>query len=1238
MKKRGFGFLFLVWVILNIMSVPLAYSSRDDVQVVSKAIKLNLDKMGGWGKLSPISSVDNGVEEFSSNEKIVLLSGKDDVLKLKTEKSNIVLISLLCVMISLLLCVQFFTNRKSQISVYIIIGVVVLIGIITVTYIRQSTQTGQAEERIERATTAPFDKEQFNAFIESCIRDVSEPLLDNISYNGGTLNVTQYRMYYDYYFNESYNPDDPPKIYYPVKYNYHCINDPSQQFGCINQFYSRPKIQAELNGAILNGLKECIDLQRFKRQFTITNGSMNVTTKIGVTDIDVTLNWPLTVSKGDYRDKMEEFSVKFHIELGKMIDLAANITNNEIKGRIDGETYFDTDDWMFKHGAEIKIYRHKLYPDTLYKLKKYNKRTQQILLFHFAIQNDDTIGKVGQKLAQPGSFGVCRTPERGCYENTPSAICQDYDSFFHGSMPDDCNGLSTYSDQMCSGRQCRDCGSDGKGGIYKHGESWCEYDGLVGNGMDYVGSRHYRRMCIDGEMFFEECRDYREELCTSYQEGYLRRAACRTNRWQDCTLQRNKTRCLNRQKRDCVWDENLTKADGKPFGGHGMFDSNPIARNFSNDRCHPYVAPGLKFWQPQSMTVCQLAYEQWKCDWYSCPTSWTDSTAMYCHKQGDCGNYYNIMDNFTDRGFANSNGGERRSVYPPAGFAWSGWGYNITLPHDARRPIFLRANEPYGNMIENAERLMDNVNVWLNWASRQKKSKHVKHYIKPFPFGAPHAKIHYYSLHTGLCSLWMPPDGGNDCGQCNVTPNKPCTEYRCMSLGSSCQYEETGGRGFCYDASANDSDPPQIFFNQSLLGQNHTAICDYGLLLPGYYGCVIRDDVEPFTTVQFGFDTDEDAKCKIWYLPRTPYTVIIDVDEDLNYTTQHIRQEFIIPIKYIKDHLMNVLDMVSLLEVKFYDSRIENEMQKMIGNTMLPADFRQDAQEALDEYRNDIKPQIDAFLDSIRDIKDDILMNIEENRVFKFIKCRDKAGNENQDDIYVSYRVGDDESSAVILSSDPENGATLESNTINLTIRLSEPAQCRFNLGYDGVYDTMTKEMECETGGLFIGTGNFKCHKKNYVLPATEKKHIFYIRCIDQPMSIEKYGLKIIGGGSLSVDPMHDFGEIEAQPPSTFDVKDAGFLVVYDGEEEHENELTVLHANQSTVDVVLNFRRPKMCKYTTDVNDEFDIIGSTMDCTVYPATCKMSVTQGEHYMFCVDQEQPVRNPNDKSTRIEVFTP
>jgi hypothetical protein len=136
-----------------------------------------------------------------------------------------------------------------------------------------------------------------------------------------------------------------------------------------------------------------------------------------------------------------------------------------------------------------------------------------------------------------------------------SKTCGNCD-YFHGSI---CRrGDATYGNYKCSDLNCYNT-QNGKD--YKNGESWCIYDGNVGGGVDAVGSRHFRHVCIYGEETIEPCADYRGEICIQADiksEGEtFTEAACRVNRFTDCIDQAEKEDCLNTDKRDCYWLEGV---------------------------------------------------------------------------------------------------------------------------------------------------------------------------------------------------------------------------------------------------------------------------------------------------------------------------------------------------------------------------------------------------------------------------------------------------------------------------------------------------------------------------------------------------------------------------------------------------------------------------------------------------------------------------------------------------------
>ena len=107
-------------------------------------------------------------------------------------------------------------------------------------------------------------------------------------------------------------------------------------------------------------------------------------------------------------------------------------------------------------------------------------------------------------------------------------------------------GSTTYGDNICANLNCQTT-SNGKS--YKHGESWCVYndEGETGKGVNSVGSRFFKHICINGEEVLEQCADFRQKECVEDKIettlGDFAQAACTVNRWQDCTAQASEQDC-----------------------------------------------------------------------------------------------------------------------------------------------------------------------------------------------------------------------------------------------------------------------------------------------------------------------------------------------------------------------------------------------------------------------------------------------------------------------------------------------------------------------------------------------------------------------------------------------------------------------------------------------------------------------------------------------------------------------
>ena len=111
------------------------------------------------------------------------------------------------------------------------------------------------------------------------------------------------------------------------------------------------------------------------------------------------------------------------------------------------------------------------------------------------------------------------------------------------------------------------------------------------------------------------------------------------------------------------------------------------------------------------------------------------------------------------------------------------------------------------------------------------------------------------------CNTWVPPEGGDKCEECN-DGNRPCSEYRCRSLGAACTLLNEGtGNETCVSTAVNDVNSPVIDYIEEYFEEDWT-LSDKTTDDEGNKGFEIETLIPAFTPVYVGVNTDEPALCK----------------------------------------------------------------------------------------------------------------------------------------------------------------------------------------------------------------------------------------------------------------------------------------------------------------------------------------------------------------------------------------
>jgi hypothetical protein len=205
---------------------------------------------------------------------------------------------------------------------------------------------------------------------------------------------------------------------------------------------------------------------------------------------------------------------------------------------------------------------------------------------------------------------------------------------------------------------------DGKTVTKKNGESWCEYEGTIGEGRDVPGSTHIRHVCFMGEERIEPCADYRNQICvqsdTDLGSGKIfSEAACRINNWRTC-LQYN--------------EEDKTKMQEKcNFNPDCYVKKVYVDEYFNFPFCSPQYPPGFDLSTESGgksgESICSMGNNKctvvyvkdlggWDCV-ANCKCLEENDGGLFtremndlCTSLGDCGAYTNLEGQVTDDGYS----------------------------------------------------------------------------------------------------------------------------------------------------------------------------------------------------------------------------------------------------------------------------------------------------------------------------------------------------------------------------------------------------------------------------------------------------------------------------------------------------------------------------------------------------------------------------------------------------------
>ena len=251
---------------------------------------------------------------------------------------------------------------KAQITLFIIIGIVLLIGVGSLYYVLSGARpVTDVETKIKDISI--HDEASIKDYVESCmLKDIRENVME-LSMKGG-----------------SYDAD----FMHDGKVHSTFAKVSMDVYKPLNVMLTKEELAEQLRKRLLPLIRKCVDITVFKKEgYEFTQGGMNLEIVVATDDVSMKLTYPVSLTKGSNVIQIDTYNAKFRSSLGKLHDIAVLITNEELLNN-----YFDKDSFMLKHNY-VMIHKDKPYPHITYTLVENDYE------FNFVLEGESTVDKLG---------------------------------------------------------------------------------------------------------------------------------------------------------------------------------------------------------------------------------------------------------------------------------------------------------------------------------------------------------------------------------------------------------------------------------------------------------------------------------------------------------------------------------------------------------------------------------------------------------------------------------------------------------------------------------------------------------------------------------------------------------------------------------------------------------------------------------------------------------------------------
>ncbi len=203
-------------------------------------------------------------------------------------------------------------NKRAQLSLFLLLGIVILVVVILILHLKS---LGPSPLPVSKLQTAPL-----KSYVQNCVELTSKRAIINLGIQGGFIGIPD--SAYGYKVQTLSIPGTSEPVVYLYNWDYSGVDRRSL-------FQSIPVWQDEIARYVNNNLGTCLNgFQPFIDEgYNVQVGTLKTKVTIRSNDVVVTANYPITLTKGGSKVKLQSFQSIVEVPLLKVHEQVDDIIN-----------------------------------------------------------------------------------------------------------------------------------------------------------------------------------------------------------------------------------------------------------------------------------------------------------------------------------------------------------------------------------------------------------------------------------------------------------------------------------------------------------------------------------------------------------------------------------------------------------------------------------------------------------------------------------------------------------------------------------------------------------------------------------------------------------------------------------------------------------------------------------------------------------------------------------------------